>query len=73
MISAVKAMSCFLGNLNHPSKLGTTQGSGPTPGRLPLSSIFLVVASSPAVVVDVLQVVAGSPAPPTGQDQGASG
>ena len=71
--SAVEAMSRFLSSLNRPSKFRTAQGSSPTPGRLPQTSTPPIVAYSPTIVVGVLPIVAGSPGPPAGQSQGASG
>ena len=73
MISAIEAMSNFSGSLNRPSKFKTAQGFGPTPDRLPPSFTLPTIASSLATTAGVLPVVAGSPAPPVGEDRGASG
>ena len=66
-------MNHFSSSLNRPLKFKTAQGSGSTPGRLPLSSTIPVVAYSLIATAGVLPVVAGSPAPPIGQDWDASG
>ena len=69
-ISAVEDMSHFLGNLNRPPTFRTAQGSSPSAGRSPSSSILPVIASSPAATVDVPSIIVGVPAPSTDQDHG---
>ena len=56
-------MSHFSGSLNCPPTFETAQGSGPTYGMSPLSSILPVVAS-PAIAFGVLPAVVVVPAPP---------